>query len=205
MQWTQETQGRVQAWLRDTWGIDCRLGHPGSDLVTVHRPDRRRNRSAALPGCSLHPSVDAVQAAAAISRRFLGRAEVRFSPQRSPACHRAARTDWAVSANHAAWDLDYKGSPDWSPRYPQDYIGLQPGFIKRADIAWFASHHHTAAGLNEPYEYSYLFAYALDLPPNARTLTFPNNGKIRIFAASVANENPRCVIPVQPLYDTLKP
>ena len=38
-----------------------------------------------------------------------------------------------------------------------EMVGLKPGFIKRADVAWFASHRHTAGGANEPYAYSYLF------------------------------------------------
>jgi alpha-mannosidase len=79
---------------------------------------------------------------------------------------------------------------------------MRPGFIKPADVAWYVSHHHTSAGLNEPYQYSYLFAYAIDLPANARTLTLPVNDKIRILAVSVAEENPP-VKPAQPLYDTL--
>ena len=114
------------------------------------------------------------------------------------------RKDWAVSANHATWnDATYRGSPWWSPRYPEDYIGLAHGYIKPAALAWFASHHHTAAGLNEPYQYSYLFAYSMELPPQARTLTLPKNGNIRILAVSVARENPE-VEPAQPLYDTLQ-
>jgi alpha-mannosidase len=112
------------------------------------------------------------------------------------------RHEWAVSANHAVWELENRGSPNWSPRYPDDYLGLKPGFIKRAEIAWYCSHHHTADGLNEPYQYSYLFAYAIDLPANARTLTLPHNEKIRVLAVSVA-EQPPSVKPVRPLYDTL--
>jgi alpha-mannosidase len=112
------------------------------------------------------------------------------------------RRDWAVSANHAVWDLKNEGSSDWSPRFPEDYLGLRPGYIKRADVAWYASHHHTAAGLNEPYEYSYLFAYPLDVPANARTLTLPTAPNLRILAITAATEEP-AVTPVQPLYDVL--
>jgi alpha-mannosidase len=75
--------------------------------------------------------------------------------------------------------------------------------VKRADLAWYASHHHTAAGLNEPYEYSYLFAYAMDLPAGTRKLTLPMNDKVRVMAVSVAEEQPE-VKPAQPLYDTLE-
>ena len=113
------------------------------------------------------------------------------------------RKDWATSANHAEWnDMTYRGSPDWSPKYPDDYLGLRPGFIKPAALAWYASHHHTSDGLNEPYAYSYLFAYEMELAPNTTTLTLPNNDKIRILAVSVAHQTPD-VTPAQPLYDTL--
>jgi alpha-mannosidase len=110
--------------------------------------------------------------------------------------------DWAVSAGHATWDLENRGSQNWSPRYPEDYVGLEPGFIKRADVVWFSSHHHTPEGLNEPYQYSYLFAYSIALPAGAKTLTLPDNDKIKVLAVSVAEEAP-AVEPAHPLYDTL--
>jgi len=121
---------------------------------------------------------------------------------RTPAHQVPLRKDWAVSANHATWDINNSGSPDWSPRYPEDYLGLRPGYIKPATLAWYASHHHTPDGLNEPYQYSYLFVYAMDLPAHARTLKLPANENIRIMAVSVAKEEPD-VKPAQPLYDTL--
>ena len=112
------------------------------------------------------------------------------------------RHDWAVSANHAQWNLDDRGSANWSPRYPQDYLGLTPGYIKRDTLAWYASHHHTAAGLNEPYSYSYLFAYKLEIPRGAKEIQLPNNRAIRILAMTVAHDEPE-VTPMQPLYDVL--
>jgi alpha-mannosidase len=119
-----------------------------------------------------------------------------------PAHQVPLRKDWATSANHATWDLTSRGTPDWSPEYPKDYLGLRPGYIKPATLAWYASHHHTPEGLNQPYAYSYLFAYAIDLPANAKTLTLPKVDGIRIMAISVAKEEPK-VTPAQPLYDTL--
>jgi alpha-mannosidase len=124
----------------------------------------------------------------------------RYDP--GPAHQVPLRKDWAVSANHATWDLDNTGSPDWSPKYPDDYLGLRAGFIKPATLAWYVSHHHTPEGLNEPYQYSYLFVYGIDLPPGARTLTLPTNENIRVLAVSVAKEDPE-VSAAQPLYDTL--
>lgn len=93
--------------------------------------------------------------------------------------------------------------PRQQPRLrTQDVLdSLTPGFIKSAPVAWFASHRHTAEGVNEPYAYSYLFAYVIDMPANAKTLTLPNNDKIRILAVTVANESAQ-VRSVQSLYDS---
>jgi alpha-mannosidase len=79
---------------------------------------------------------------------------------------------------------------------------LTPGFIKRADVAWFASHRHDSAGLNEAYAYSYLYAFAIDVPKDATTITLPDNERIRVMAITVADE-PSTVQPARPLYDTL--
>jgi alpha-mannosidase len=107
---------------------------------------------------------------------------------------------WAISANPPEGPVPQ--SRVRAPRYPDDFVGIKPGYIKRADVAWFASHHHTADGKNDPYAYSYLFAYPLDIPAGAKTLTLPNNDKIRVLAVSAAEEG--TLAPAQPLYDTLE-
>jgi len=83
-----------------------------------------------------------------------------------------------------------------------ELTGITPGYIKRANLGWFASHHHNADGTNALYSYSYLFAYSIDAP-GAKTLTLPNNDKIRILAITVAEES-AAANPAQPLYDTLR-
>jgi alpha-mannosidase len=87
-------------------------------------------------------------------------------------------------------------------RTVQDYAGLVPGFTKNAPVAWFSSHRHLADGTNDFYMYSYLFAYSIDLPEDAKTLTLPNNDKVRVMAVTLTDEI-RPVVPVQPLFDTL--
>ncbi len=84
-----------------------------------------------------------------------------------------------------------------------EMVGLKPGFIKRADLAWYASHRHASDGTAEPYAYSYLFAYVLDFPAGTKYLTLPNNPNVRILAVSVTSEG-AAVRPAQPLYDTLE-
>jgi len=111
--------------------------------------------------------------------------------------------DWAISANHPIWpppDLEAREARPPSPRFPEEYLGLKPGYVKLADLAWYVSHHHTADGLNEPYQYSYLFAYRVDLPAGAKTLTLPNNDSIRILAISTTEAIPALRL-VTPLYD----
>jgi len=100
------------------------------------------------------------------------------------------------------WDDRQWTSKDTSQDDYGQMTGIRPGYIKRADLAWYCSHHHNAAGENVSYHYSYLFAYPIDLPEGAKTITLPDNDKIRILAISVADEN-AAVTPAQPLYDVL--
>lgn len=83
-----------------------------------------------------------------------------------------------------------------------EMLGITPGFIKRAPLGWFASHRHTPSGTNEAYAYSYLFVYTLDVPPNARTLTLPDNDRVRIMAITGSDEL-SMLKPAYPLYDNL--
>jgi alpha-mannosidase len=100
------------------------------------------------------------------------------------------------------WDDRKWSSKDTSHDDYGEMLGIKPGYIKRADLAWYCDHHHDGHGKNVAYRYSYLFAYTLDLPAGAKKITLPQNGKIRILAMSVARENPS-TLPVQPLYDEL--
>jgi alpha-mannosidase len=100
------------------------------------------------------------------------------------------------------WDDRQWSSKDTSHDDYGEMTGIKPGFIKRADVAWYCSHHHNAAGENVSYRYSYLYAYAIELPAGAKSIQLPDNDKIRILAMSVAEENLE-VRPAQPLYDVL--
>jgi alpha-mannosidase len=100
------------------------------------------------------------------------------------------------------WDDRQWSSKDTSHDDYGQMTGIIPGYIKRADLAWYCSHHHNSAGENVPYRYSYLFGYPMNLPAGVKTITLPHNDKIRILAISVADENPE-INPAQPLYDVL--
>jgi alpha-mannosidase len=100
------------------------------------------------------------------------------------------------------WDDRQWSSKDTSHDDYGEMTGIRPSFIKRADLAWYCSHHHNAAGENVSYRYSYLFAYPIDIPSGAKTIRLPDNDKIRVLAISVADESPE-LQPAQPLYDVL--
>ena len=100
------------------------------------------------------------------------------------------------------WDDRQWSSKDTSHDDYGEMTGIKPGYIKRADLAWYCSHHHNAEGANVAYQYSYLFAYRIDLPVGAKSIKLPDNDKIRILAMSVAEENPE-IKQAQPLYDLL--
>jgi len=107
----------------------------------------------------------------------------------SPAAKRARRTLAYISSH----------GPMEAPRM----TGLTPGFIKRVPVAWYASHSHGTDGSNQIYAYSYLYAYAIDLPPGAKTLTLPTDERVRLLAITAA-EVGATTQPAQPLYDTLE-
>jgi alpha-mannosidase len=97
------------------------------------------------------------------------------------------------------WSVD--PGPNFS-NYGDTMNGLVPGYVKRGEVAWFASHNHTPTG-NTFYEYSYLFKQSLDIPAGATTLTLPNEPRIKIFAVTVARNANDVAQPAQALYDTL--
>ncbi len=127
------------------------------------------------------------------------RAEVKIDGVASP----LVVPDWSEFIGQ--WDKRlWKGEQaeltyDWK----NPLVGLVPGYIKRAPVAWYFSHRHDAKQGDEYYQYAYLFKCGVDLPAGAKSITLPNNDKIRVLAVSVASEPGAGVNPTAPLYDTL--
>ncbi len=87
----------------------------------------------------------------------------------------------------------------------QTVVSIDDPYTKRDPIAWFASHRHIAyPSKNDAYQYCYLFKYAIDIHPGAKTLTLPANDKIRIFAVTAVKEENDDVKALQPLYDDFR-
>jgi len=80
---------------------------------------------------------------------------------------------------------------------------LTNAYVKRDNIAWYASHSHSPNG-NLAYQYSYLYKYEIDIPKGAKSITLPKNENIKIFAITAVNKANEDITPLQPLYDDFK-
>jgi alpha-mannosidase len=83
-------------------------------------------------------------------------------------------------------------------------VAINPGYIKRQPIAWFATHHHHPTEGNQAYQFSYLFHVRLDRPAGARALTLPYDERVRVFGATLVKPAAALAVPAAPLYDTLE-
>ncbi len=82
---------------------------------------------------------------------------------------------------------------------------IQEPFLKHDNIAWFASHWHFGYPTrNEPYNYSYIFKYEINLPAHTRSVTLPANDMIKIFAITAANNLKDDIHVLMPLSDDFK-
>jgi alpha-mannosidase len=108
--------------------------------------------------------------------------------------------DW--SGYIGQWDnRSFEGHvPELTYGVNNKLLRIKAGFIKRSPLAWFCSHRHHPAG-DEAYTYSYLFKYGIDVPGGAKTLTLPDNPRIRVLAVSMASDENASTVPAQPLYD----
>lgn len=117
----------------------------------------------------------------------------------------AFKIDGKASAINVSEWTGYVGQ--WDNRIwktDREISGLKPAFIKRDEIAWFASHIHNSEGANIAYNYSYIFKYKLDLPAGAKTLMLPDDGRIRVFAVTAAYNENDAASPAQLLYDSFE-
>jgi len=65
--------------------------------------------------------------------------------------------------------------------------GHTKGYLKDAEIAYVGTHRHSSLG-DHPYEFTYMFKYALDIPKGATTVELPDNNKVVVFSATFVDE-----------------
>jgi len=83
----------------------------------------------------------------------------------------------------------------------EDAKDIAPAYINRMPVAWYGSHHHTAACENDPYKFSYLFPIVIELMPKDQTVSLPSNPNIKLLAATLVNTPYDETRPAQPLFD----
>jgi alpha-mannosidase len=103
------------------------------------------------------------------------------------------------------WDSrQWEGTvPELTYDWNNAYAGLVPGYIKRAPVAWYADHRRLADGTNSLYDFCYLFRYAIKVPDGTNMVNLPTNDKVRILAATVAENPNEEAKPAGALYETL--
>jgi alpha-mannosidase len=83
----------------------------------------------------------------------------------------------------------------------EDPARIAPAYAKTVPIAWVGTHRHDGRGENEAYVFTHFFRLRLDLPAGARTLTLPNDPRIRLLAITAASNNNDDVTAAQPFTD----
>lgn len=79
--------------------------------------------------------------------------------------------------------------------------GQTTGYLKPQKVAYVGTHRHSP-NADEPYEFTYLFHYTLDVPEGATSVVLPDNQAIALFAATVADGETPEVVPATPHYLT---
>jgi alpha-mannosidase len=75
-------------------------------------------------------------------------------------------------------------------------------YLKKSDIAWFASHGHYAyPSRNEAYQYTYIYVYELEVPPGAEYVKLPVNPEVKVFAMTQVFDQTASVKAAQSLQD----
>lgn len=76
------------------------------------------------------------------------------------------------------------------------HTGHTEAFLKPADIAFVGTHRHSMSENRDlPYEFTYMFAVAIDLPKGAKQLVLPENSRIALFAATVIADDNNALTP----------
>lgn len=68
------------------------------------------------------------------------------------------------------------------------HTGHTEGYLYDDEIAFVGTHRHSPAG-DEPYEFTYMFRYCIDIPSDVSYIVLPDNPNLVIFAATLAEED----------------
>ena len=93
--------------------------------------------------------------------------------------------------------------PELTYDWHNELGGLTHGYIKPGEVAWWVSHKHSPARGNEFYDYSYIYKLSFNVPAGVRTITLPNDPRVKIFAATEVSTPHDIATAAAPLSDTL--
>lgn len=107
--------------------------------------------------------------------------------------------------NEVAFTVDGKEYPVLVPYYG-GFIGQwghtdhTEGYLKGADVLFCGTHTHDMIRNEDvPYEFTYMFCTALDIPAGARELVLPDDQRIVVFAVTAAEDHTNTITPAQDL------
>lgn len=103
------------------------------------------------------------------------------------------------------WDNRlWEGEPkEVAFQWPHKKIGLEPGYVRQATPAWFCTHHHSTVQ-DECYQFCHMFVYRAWLPKGAKTVTLPNDPRVRVMAMTVVRSGFTLAESCSPLMDDLR-
>ena len=78
-------------------------------------------------------------------------------------------------------------------------------YIKPAEVAYVGTHHHNMMKGDLYYEFAYMFMIPVAVPQGATTLKLPENSRIVIFAATLANDANNTLTPATDLMEVNLP
>lgn len=82
---------------------------------------------------------------------------------------------------------------------------IKKPYLKTDNIAWFASHRHLEyPSKNDAYQYCFMYKYEINLPAGAKSITLPQDDRIKVFAITVAKNELDNIKVLQPLMDDFK-
>lgn len=84
----------------------------------------------------------------------------------------------------------------------EDAMAIAPMYVNPGLVAWAGSHRHTAAGTNDTYKFTYLFAARLDVGADDVLLILPDEPNLRVLAATALERERPQVTTASELYDT---
>jgi len=101
----------------------------------------------------------------------------------------AAASDEACDARFTVGDAEQQAEiPLWKGFYGQwGWRGHSEALLKDATVAYVGTHRHRGDVCNLPYDFSYMYMIALDIPEGARTVTLPDDRNVAVFAMTVSD------------------